>query len=190
MKRHSVISPSALSRRAILGRGATIGAALGLTTHLGPAAAQDATPSVPAADAVGTWRVTVVPPPGAVPHAGLVTFAADGTLTVATQPVQPALPGAPFTTVIFSGGQGVWEPAAEGLAFVNEFVGAGPDGTPVGLLTLRGRATLGPDGRALSATYDLTVTTPDGTTVPAGQGSFAGTRLTIEPLTTPGTPTG
>lgn len=190
MKRRPLFTASGLSRRAILGWAAATGAVLGLTTHLGRAAAQDATPSVPAIGVIGTWRVTVVPPLGGVPHAGLVTFAADGTLIVATQPVQPAPPGAPFATVIFSGGHGVWEPATEGMAFVGEFVGAGPDGIPFGLLTLRGRVTLGPDDRTLSATYDLTVTAPDGTAVPAGQGSFEGTRLTIEPLATPGTPTG
>ena len=197
MKRRLVFTASGLSRRAILGRAAATGAALGLTTHLGRAVAQDATPSAPAAGAVGAWRVTVVPPLGGVPHAGLVTFAADGTLNVATQPVQPTPPGSPFAAVIFSGGHGVWEPAAEGIAFVGEFVGAGPDGTPFGVLTLRGRVTLGSDGRTLSATYDLTVTTADSAAVPAGQGSFEGTRLTVEDPASPGpetypvgTPTG
>ena len=189
MRRPSVFTRSGLSRRAILGWAAATGAALGVTTRLSRTVAQDATPGGWSPWVVGTWRLTVIPPLGA-PHAGLATFAADSTLTVATQPVQPAPPGAPFATVSFSDGHGVWEPRGEGLAFVGEFIGAGPDGTAFGLLTLRGGATLSPDGRTLSATYDLTVTTPDGTTVPAGQGSFAGTRLTVESLAAPSTPTG
>ncbi len=49
MNRHSVFAPSGLSRRAVLGRAAATGAALGLTTRLGPAAAQEGTPTSAAA---------------------------------------------------------------------------------------------------------------------------------------------
>ncbi len=49
MNRHPVFAPSGLSRRAILGQAAVTGAALGLTTRLRPAAAQDATPTSAAA---------------------------------------------------------------------------------------------------------------------------------------------
>ncbi len=46
---HPVLPPSGLSRRAVLGRAAATGAALGLTTRLRPAAAQEATPTSTAA---------------------------------------------------------------------------------------------------------------------------------------------
>ena len=150
-----------------------------------PTTARQGTPSAPAAGVVGVWRVTVSPPLGP-PHAGLVTFAADGTLRVATQPVQPAPPEAAFVTVVFGEGHGVWAAADAGADFVVDFVGAGDTGEPFGTLTLRGRATVGPNGDALSGTYALSVAAPGGAAAAAGQGSFEGRRMTLEA----GTPAG
>ena len=200
MRRLSVpvsLLAAALVAWAALGRGAgtaaqdgtpDVGGAQG---RGGAAVAQDATPAATAGNPlVGAWRVTVSPPLGP-PHQGLVTFAADGTLRVATQPVQPAPPGVPFAAVVFGEGHGVWEPADGGAAFVVDLLGASESGVPFGTLTLRGLATLGPDGQTLSGAYALTITPPDGAAAEAGQGSFQGRRMTVGAPATPtgGTPT-
>jgi hypothetical protein len=120
------------------------------------------------------------------PHPGLLTFAADGTLLVADVPVQPAPPGAPVPAVYYSGGHGAWEAtAADAAAFTFDLLLATEQGAALGTLTLRGVATLGADRRTLDGTYVGAFTDPAGQAGAAGQGSFRGTRLTVEPMDPP-----
>ena len=58
MNRPSISSLSSLSRRTALGRVAAVGAALGLTTRLSSAAAQDARSEMAKHPIVGSWPVS------------------------------------------------------------------------------------------------------------------------------------
>ena len=64
MHRHPGVTPTGLSRRATLGRVAAVGAALGLGSRLGRAAAQDAATEMATHPIVGCWQNWVPKDPG------------------------------------------------------------------------------------------------------------------------------
>lgn len=166
----------------------------GLTTtgnFTAPAAAREGgpTPTLPELLAfdrsgfVGSWRLTVFPPGGQPPHAGLATFAIDGTLTAADVPAQAFVPAeaAPPVVLFFSGGHGAWEVVGKRTAaFTFDFLIADQSGNAVGSLTLSGTAALGEDRQTIDAEYTATLTDPVGNVLSSGPGAFEGTRIEVE----------
>ena len=157
-------------------------------TDPGPdTAGQAATPSPASGGFIGAWDIMVIPPHGP-PHSGVLTFAADGTLTAVDVPAPSALPDELATAVIASDGQGTWVttgPLGQVAVVVVHVLVSSETGGPVGTLTLRGTAVRDPKGRTLSASYDLAFADPLGRAASIGPGTFYGQRFTVEP---PGTP--
>jgi hypothetical protein len=171
MKRHPVLPVPGLSRRAILGRAAAVGAALGLGSRLGRAAAQDATPTPMAGHPlVGTWIVDRNPDdPTEIPTYNVLT--ADGGLIDPTQ-----------------GGAGLWE-------------ATGPDTANFGLtgtiaelgayFVVRGTLTVDAGGGTATAAYSSTIVAADGTVLDQlteAQGTARYVRFRIEPQDAVGQP--
>ena len=147
--------------------------------------AQEATPPPGASGFVGAWRV-VVSPAGGQPHPAGLAFAADGTLVAAEPPAQPAPPGFPFRVLLLSSGTGVWAATgAAGGALTFDLIAADEHGTAIGTVTIRGTMELAADGGSFAGVYEAVLTDPAGRAVPAGGGTFRGTRLVVAP---PGTP--
>ena len=171
MKRHPVIAPSGLSRRAALGGGAAVGAVLGLGGRLGRAAAQDATPAAMVGHPlVGTWIVDRNPDdPTEIPTYNVLT--ADGGL------IDPT-----------AGGAGRWE-------------ATGPDTANFGLtgtlaelgayFVVRGTLAVDAGGGTATASYSSTVVAADGTVMDqlaVAQGTAHYVRFRIEPQDAVGQP--
>jgi hypothetical protein len=146
---------------------------------------QDATPPAGGAGVVGSWRVVVGGVSGRT-YPALITFAADGTMTVSEPPVLPAPPGAPYAQLRFSGGHGAWASSGERAAAITfDLLAADETGNPLGAFTVRGTVEVDMDGRRWDGGWDAVVTDPAGNVGPAFAGTFSGTRITVEP---PGTP--
>ena len=159
---------------------------------------------------VGTWIVTVTvnTPPGAPPFVftDLVAFNSGGTLTATSSTFNahtsenPLLP--PPLVVDTSDGYGNWKPEgddAKRFAFTfNRFLFAGANtstalygsffpGQNVGVNAVQGVGILqtGRNGDSLTGLFTNQFVHLGGEVVFAGSGTFAATRLAIEPLTTP-----
>src|SRR6478752_1017611 len=129
MKRNPISPPSGLSRRAILGRGAIVAAALGFGGQINRADAQEATPDAMASHPiVGTWYVSTPAGPA------LATFFADGT----------NIQGLPATQV------GRWEPEGErGVHFTGVQLHSDASGTLIGTVTIDAHPVVSEDGQTL-----------------------------------------
>jgi hypothetical protein len=158
----------------------------------------------------GTWIVTVTvnTPPGAPPFVftDLIAFNSGGTLTAASSTFNahtsenPLLP--PPLVVDTSDGYGNWKPEgddAKQFAFTfNRFLFAGANtstalygsffpGQNVGVNAVQGVGILhtGKNGNSLTGSFTNQFVNLGGEVVFAGSGTFAATRLAIEPLTIP-----
>jgi len=191
MKRHALVSTASLSRRAIVGRSAAVAAALGLTTRLRSAAAQDARSEMAAHPVVGSWRLNLAVD-GAMDQEGvLVTFAADGTVLASVKPVSPAPPDAPFGQIFASLGHGTWTvvgPNQVALTLVRWQTDE--NGNYLGTVTVPAVLDVSSDGQGLSGSFTYDVADPAGNVVATGTATAEGTRIAVEPMATPvaGTP--
>ena len=194
MNRRPVLSPSGLSRRAALGRLAAVGAALGLTTRPGRAAAQDARCEMcemAKHPIVGSWRVSLAVTGAMDQEGALNTFSADGTVLASVKPVSPAPPGASFGQVFASLMHGNWTvvgPNQVALTIVR--LQTDESGNYLGTVSSTGVAEVSSDGQGLSGSFTYDVADPAGNVVASGTGTLEGTRLEVQPMGTPpaGTP--
>jgi hypothetical protein len=156
-------------RRAVLG---IFAGALAAATMAAPALAQSASSPV-----VGTWIVAVTvegPPPLTLPN--LVTFATDGTMTVAAPPRLPELPAEP--EAYFSGGQGAWTASGQnGAKVVFAFVVSGPDGAFESINTVRGSLEVDPANKVYIGQFMLTIADKQGATIGASKGTWRAKRV-------------
>jgi len=180
MTRHSVFSTLGLSRRTALGRGAAVGAAIGLGSRGGQVAAQDATPAAMATHPlVGTWIVDRNPAdPSEMPTTNVLT--ADGGLidpSVGAAGVWAATGErtADFTLIaIFEQGMAVTGQRTEG------------DGS---YFLVRGSLEVDAGGDTATATVSQTHVAPDGTVLDQmAQGTATYLRLKVEPQSAVGQP--
>jgi hypothetical protein len=141
MNRHSVFSTLGLSRRTALGRGAALGAALGLGSRGGRVAAQEATPSAMASHPiVGAWMVMAPTGPA------LAVFSADGTNIQGVPTAQAGPQGVTFTGAQVS----TWEPIdARRIHFTGVQLLTDATGAFVGSVTIDGHPQVSDDGQSL-----------------------------------------
>lgn len=187
-------TPHALTRRVTLSHGAAAVAALGLSSRVGQAAAQESTPATLASHPiVGAWITVSAPPPSTS------IFAADGTVIIAWAPtyIDPVL-GLTFQAPSL----GTWEPAGErGIHFTAVQVLTDAEGTFTGTFTLEGHPLVGEDGQTFTdVTPDARFILRDANNAvlmdQTGAGNVTAVRITpgslIFPEGTPaaGTPTG
>ena len=165
---------------------AVAGAAVVLGSAQLRTGAQAATPSAAGRSFVGAWRLTFDTPLGA--SQSLLTVTADGTVLFSGRPARPAAEGVPVTFV--SAGHGVWQqigPTTAAATWVG-FVSDG-EGNFLATATDSVEATLSGDGNAWSGAYSASVADPDGNVLFVGGGTVQATRMTVQPLATPGTGT-
>jgi hypothetical protein len=176
-----------ISRRRAVGRlvGGLAGLAAGAATL--QAAAQESTPGIHATPVigiqptlVGSWIVTVSfdgTPPLTLPN--LVTYAADGTLTVAAPPRLPELPDSGLQTDYFSGGHGVWTETAVGAELRFAFLVSDETGALASINTIRATVAIDSAGDAYTGNFTLHVVDPGGTSTNSA-GTLTGARITID----------
>jgi len=191
MKRQALFSTASLSRRTIVGRSAAVAAALGLTTRLSSAAAQDARSEMAKHPIVGSWRVSLAVTGGMDQESALDTFTADGTVLASVKPVSPAPPGAPFGQTFASLMHGNWTvvgPNQVALTLVR--LQTDESGNYLGTVTVPAVGEVSSDGQGLSGSFTYDVADPAGNVVASGTGTLEGTRLEVQPMGTPtsGTP--
>ena len=191
MKRQTLFSTAGLSRRTIFGRSVAAAAALGLTTRLGSAAAQDPTSELAKHPIVGTWRANLAVTGAMDQEGALQTFAADGTMLASVKPVSPAPPDAPFGQIFASLMHGNWTvvgPNQVALTLVR--LQTDESGTYLGTVTVPAVLDVSSDGQRLSGPFTYDVADPAGNVVASGTGTVEGTRLEVQPMGTPtaGTP--
>ena len=189
MLRHPRFSPFGLSRRAVLGGGGALAAALGLGGRLGRAAAQEATPQAMARHPiVGAWNV--VTPAGPAPG----IFAADGTVLIAVQATQVGPQGVTFV----SAQPGTWEPVSErGIHFTGVQLHSDASGAFTGSVTIDGYPVVSEDGQTVfddQSQGKITIRDAAGAVVQelstAGAPPVTGTRMGVgAPGFAAGTPT-
>jgi hypothetical protein len=202
MNRPSISSLSSLSRRTALGRVAAVGAALGFTTRLSSAAAQDARSEMAKHPIVGSWWVSLAST-GAMDQESLAstgamdqesvldTFTADGTVLASVKPVSPAPPGAAFGQTFASLMHGTWTVAGPNqVALTLVRLQTDESGNYLGTVTVPAVGEVSSDGQGLSGSFTYDVADPAGNVVASGTGTFEGTRLEVQPMGTPpaGTP--
>jgi len=191
MNHHSIRSLSGLSRRAAIGRVAAVGAALGLGSRVGRAAAQDARSEMAKHPIVGSWWVILAGTGAMDQESALDTFTADGTVLVSVKPVSPAPPGAPFGQIFASLMHGNWMvvgPNQVALTLVR--LQTDESGNYLGTVTVPAVGEVSSDGQGLSGSFTYDVADPSGNVVASGTGTLEGTRLAVQPMGTPtsGTP--
>jgi hypothetical protein len=169
MNRHSVFSTLALSRRAALGRGTAVAAALGLGSRGGRVAAQDATPTAMASHPfVGTWIIG--DPTGGEPTTNIIT--ADGGL------IDPTV-----------GAAGVWTATGARTAdytLIAIFAEGGGS-----YFLVRGSITVDAGGDTATGTASATHVAANGTVLDKqaqGTGTSTYLRLKVEPQSAAGQP--
>ena len=191
MKRHALFSTASLSRRTIVGRSAAVAAALGLTTRLSSAAAQDARSEMAKHPIVGSWWLSLAITGVMDQESALDTFTADGTELASVKPVSPAPPGAPFGQTFASLMHGNWMvvgPNQVALTLVR--LQTDESGNYLGTVTVPAVGEVSSDGQGLSGSFTYDVADPSGNVVASGTGTLEGTRLAVQPMGTPtsGTP--
>lgn len=141
MKRNPVSPLSGLSRRAILGRGAIVAAALGFGGQINRADAQEATPDAMASHPiVGTWYVSTPAGPA------LATFFADGTNIQGLPATQAGPNGVEFVSTQV----GRWKPEGErGVHFTGVQLHSDANGTLIGTVTIDAHPVVSEDGQTL-----------------------------------------
>jgi hypothetical protein len=141
MKRNPISPLSGLSRRAILGRGAIVAAALGFGGQLDRADAQEATPDAMASHPiVGTWYVSTPAGPA------LATFFADGTNIQGLPATQAGPNGVEFVSTQV----GRWKPEGErGVHFTGVQLHSDANGTLIGTVTIDAHPVVSEDGQTL-----------------------------------------
>jgi hypothetical protein len=179
MNRHSLFSTLGLSRRTALGRGAAIGAALGLGSRVARVAAQDATPAAMAGHPlVGTWIIDRNPAdPTEMPTTQVLT--ADGGL------IDPSV-----------GAAGVWTATGERTADFTLIAIFAEDRPAIGVAVgggsyflVRGSITVDAGGDTGTATISQTHVAPDGTVLDQlAEGTSTYLRLKVEPQDAVGQP--
>ena len=110
----------------------------------------------------------------------LATFDADGTLTTADLPVSSF---GPNQVVYVSSGHGAW--TAKGgtnISFTFMEIGSGGQGQLAVTFTIDAQGVVDSSGDKFNGTYVATATAPDGTSLGAFGGSFAATRITVQPM--------
>lgn len=129
---------------------------------------------------VGSWIETVTfSGPGAPPPLkSLVTFAADGTTTVADQGNVNTLSGQ-----LFSAGHGSWE-AQGGRTFTWTILELISDlsGNQIGTLKVRGRYTVDQSGNAYTGFFYAEARDTSGNLLFSADGTNAGQRIQVEPM--------
>ena len=191
MKRQTLFSTASLSRRTIVGRSAAIAVALGLTTRLSSAAAQDARSEMAKHPIVGSWRVSLAGTGAMDQEIALDTFTGDGSVLASIKPVSPAPPGAPFGQTFASLMHGNWMVIGPNqLALTLVRLQTDESGNYLGTVTVPAVAEVSGDGQGLSGSFTYDVADPSGNVVASGTGTFEGTRLEVQPMGTPtsGTP--
>jgi PKD repeat protein len=171
-----------------------------LGLHAPTAAAQGEGPAQ-----VGAWELTLTDTQGQTTPV-LLTLATGGTATAAELPVpagaltptpseapsaspgegspSPAetpqateLPAQP-SGLLNSPGQGVWTPTSDtGLIFTYEVLQSDQAGAYVQKVTVSGTADLDDTGDALTGSYNMQFTAPDGTAQGSSSGTILGTRI-------------
>lgn len=160
-----------------------------LTVAFGPgqlrAEAQGGTPPAAGQGFVGSWRLTI---PGPPLTQSLITFLADGSVIDTDLPVAAAGPGRVVFTSI---GHGVWQQTGATTArFTVVDLVADAHGNLVAIETINGDLTLGADGASIRVRFTVTATDPGGKVLSQVGGTVQGTRITLQPMSTPaaGTP--
>lgn len=136
-------APYGIFRRTALGHAGAAAAAIGLSSRVGHAAAQETTPGDMAGHPiVGAWLAIVPSPPAPA------SFAADGIVTIAYAPnyVDPVL-GLTYQGPML----GTWEPISErGIHFTAIQTLTDAEGTLVGTFTLESHPLVDADGQGFT----------------------------------------
>jgi len=184
-------SASSVTRRVVMGGATAVAAALGLTTRLSSAVAQDARSEMAKHPIVGSWRLSLAVTGAMDQEGALDTFTSDGTVLASVKPVSPAPPGAPFGQAFASLMHGNWTvvgPSQVALTLVR--LQTDESGNYLGTVTVPAVGEVSSDGQGLSGSFTYEVADPSGNVVASGDGTLEGTRLGVQPMGTPasGTP--
>jgi hypothetical protein len=185
--RHRSLSLSRLNRRSAVGRAGAIAAVLGLSSRIGLATAQEATPADLANHPiVGAWNAMTPGGPS------LAVFSADGTATFAN----PTTAADPDRGVIYqTASVGTWEPTGpRSIHFTATLVVTDVNGVHIGYWTNDAYPVVSEDGQSLvddQAQGNVTIRDAAGTIVQefatAGAPPVTGSRMGVG---SPGFPTG
>jgi len=187
-------SPVRATRRRVIIRAGHSAAIAGLIGGMGVSAqramAQQATPAGGAL-LTGSWVVAVSfegSTPLVLPN--LVSFGADGTMSVTAPPLLPELPSAGGNQDAFSGGIGAWTQSGDGNAEARfAFLVTSADGTLASINTVRQSITLDLAGDSYSGTFSLDIADASGAITSTATGSLQGNRIVVGPtgpVTVPG----
>jgi len=156
--------------------------------HIGPATAQEGSPTAGGLDLAGSWRVVISTTDGRT-FLTLSTFGADGTVVSSGLPAQQAPPGTPPGVVFVGTAHGAWEATGSDTAnatFVH--LRASGEGQPLGTITPRLAITVGADGQTFSGEFVTTLADPAGATLATFSGTVQGTRIVAEAPSAAATP--
>lgn len=134
---------------------------------------------------VGSWGILVRfdgQPPLQLPN--LATFNADGTVTVATPPQLPNVPGATNGLDFFSAGHGAWVATGDRSA-AERFVFLVTDRTGhlTSINTVQASITVDQTGNAFDGTFSLGIAAPGGRHLASLTGTLRGARIQVESAT-------
>ncbi len=128
-----------------------------------------------AAGCAGSWLVQITLEGRDVPEDALIRFDPDGTMTVSSPPVLPAMPGPGEEPLHASAGLGTWESSGEGAcAFEVVRLLGSDDGVGVGTLNIRGTAARNDSGDGLDGSLTYIRGTGFGQTASTSDGTFTG----------------
>jgi hypothetical protein len=134
---------------------------------------------------VGAWKVSGVGTSDTAPQDPLLfMFNTDGTVTVASRAVRPALPGSPFSYTSFSTGIGAWETTADGsTAFTVEHIVTDETGAFQGTNTLSGALHMSKDGLTVEGDATSFAYSTGGALSAEVLTPLKGTRIVVAPVT-------
>src|SRR5687767_12446391 len=156
--RHRSLSPSRLNRRATLGRAGAIAAVLGLSSRIGHATAQEATPTDLADHPMsGMWLAMANPPLPDDPQVPVPSLlAADGTVLLVFPVTQKGPQGVQFNSAYV----GTWEPeTARRAHFTAVQLLSDADGTFLGSVTVDGHPEASEDGQSFTDDNSMVMVT-------------------------------
>ncbi len=147
--RHRSLSPSSLNRRAALGRAGAIAAVLGLSSRIGHATAQEATPTDLADHPLtGMWLAMANPPlPGDPQFPATSLYTADGVVLL----VFPTTQVGPQGVVFNAPAMGTWEADSDRRGhFTAVQLQSDANGVFLGSVTIDGYPEVSEDGQTFA----------------------------------------
>ena len=127
----------------------------------------------------GSWQITITDASGQT-QPGLATFDADGTMVISDLPVT-SLGSNAFGYV--SSGHGVWTAkSGTDISFTFMELVSDRQGQLAATFTIDAQGVVDSSGDKFDGTYVATATAPDGTSMGTFGGTFAATRMTVQPM--------